>query len=214
MQGTLRTSMRGQVHDAERENCMGREFLDKIEASPIIAAVKDDNELQRCLDTDVEVVFILYGDVCSIPDIVARVKDGGRTAMVHLDLIAGLAQKEEAVDYIHCRTRADGIITTRANLIRRAKSLGLATVLRFFILDSLALQNIEKQAQAHHSAQPDVIEILPGAIVPKVIRLICGMSRVPVIAGGLIHDREDVMNALRNGAVAISTSTADVWLLE
>lgn len=190
---------------------MGREFLEKIEASPIIAAVKDDRELVRALQSDVDVVFILYGDVCTIPMIVDRIKEAGRTAMVHLDLVSGLSPKEISIDYIRMRTRADGIITTRANLIRHARESGLATILRYFVLDSLALINIEKQSQQHHASQPDLIEILPGVISPKVLSRICQMSRVPVIAGGLIHDREDVMNALNAGAIAISTSTPDVW---
>jgi glycerol uptake operon antiterminator len=190
---------------------MGREFLEKIEASPIIAAVKDDRELVRALQSDVDVVFILYGDVCTIPMIVDRIKEAGRTAMVHLDLVSGLSPKEISIDYIRMRTRADGIITTRANLIRHARESGLATILRYFVLDSLALINIEKQSQQHRASQPDLIEILPGVISPKVLSRICQMSRVPVIAGGLIHDREDVMNALNAGAIAISTSTPDVW---
>ena len=192
---------------------MGREFLEKIEASPIIAAVKDDRELVRALQSDVDVVFILYGDVCTIPMIVDRIKEAGRTAMVHLDLVSGLSPKEISIDYIRMRTRADGIITTRANLIRHARESGLATILRYFVLDSLALINIEKQSQQHHASQPDLIEILPGVISPKVLSRICQMSRVPVIAGGLIHDREDVMNALNAGAIAISTSTPDVWAM-
>lgn len=190
---------------------MGREFLEKIEASPIIAAVKDDRELAKALQSDVDVVFILYGDVCTIPMIVDRIKEAGRTAMVHLDLVSGLSPKEISIDYIRMRTRADGIITTRANLIRHARESGLATILRYFVLDSLALINIEKQSQQHHASQPDLIEILPGVISPKVLSRICQMSRVPVIAGGLIHDRDDVMNALNAGAIAISTSTPDVW---
>ena len=192
---------------------MGREFLEKIEASPIIAAVKDDRELAKALQSDVDVVFILYGDVCTIPMIVDRIKEAGRTAMVHLDLVSGLSPKEISIDYIRMRTRADGIITTRANLIRHARESGLATILRYFVLDSLALINIEKQSQQHHASQPDLIEILPGVISPKVLSRICQMSRVPVIAGGLIHDREDVMNALNAGAIAISTSTPDVWAM-
>lgn len=187
------------------------EFVEKIEAAPVIAAVKDDMELMRCLKTDVEVVFILYGDVCTITGIVEKIKGAGRMAMVHLDLVAGLSQKEAAVDFIRQRTRADGIITTRANLVRHAKEIGLFTVLRFFILDSLALSNIEKQSQLSYASQPDVIEVLPGIIVPKVMKRICRMSRVPVIAGGLIHDREDVMHMLNSGAVAISTSSSAVW---
>ena len=133
--------------------------------------------------------------------------------MVHLDLVSGLMQKEISLDFIRYKTRADGIITTRANLIHHAKDLGLSTVLRFFILDSLALSNIEKLTRVNRNAMPDVIEILPGIIVPKIMRRISAMSCVPVIAGGLIKDREDVMNMLNNGAVAISTSAQDVWFM-
>lgn len=192
---------------------MGRDFVNKIEASPIIAAVKNDSELERCLKTEVEVVFTLYGDVCTIPEITKKIKAAGRIVMVHLDLVAGLTQKEISIDYIRDRTCADGIITTRANLIRHAKERGLATVLRYFVLDSMAIDNIHKLALQGYSSQPDVIEILPGTLVPKVVKRICAMSRVPVVAGGLIQDREDVMNMLDNGVIAISTSCPDVWLM-
>ena len=192
---------------------MGRDFVNKIEASPIIAAVKNDSELERCLKTDVEVVFTLYGDVCTIPEITKKIKAAGRIAMVHLDLIAGLTQKEISIDYIRDKTCADGIITTRANLIRHAKERGLAIVLRYFVLDSMAIDNIHKLALQGYSSQPDVIEILPGTLVPKVVKRICAMSRVPVVAGGLIQDREDVMNMLDNGVIAISTSCPEVWLM-
>ena len=195
----------------ERNFVSKRDFVNKIEASPIIAAVKSDAELELSLKSEVDVIFTLYGDICTIPAITEKIKRAGRTAMVHLDLIAGLAPKEISVDFIRDRTCADGIITTRANLIRHARDRGLATVLRYFVLDSMALDNIEKQAKQNYSSQPDVIEILPGVIVPKVMKRICAMSRVPVIAGGLIHDREDVMNMLDSGAVAISTSCPEVW---
>ena len=51
------------------EHCGGREkmdkeFLDAIEANPIIAAVKDEQGLQNCLGREeLTVIFILYGDI-------------------------------------------------------------------------------------------------------------------------------------------------------
>ena len=42
---------------------MGREFVEAIEAAPIVAAVKDDDGLEMCLKSDVDAVFILYGDI-------------------------------------------------------------------------------------------------------------------------------------------------------
>ena len=192
---------------------MGREFVETIEAAPVVAAIKDDTGLEMCLKSDVDAVFILYGDICTIADIVAKVKEAGKTAMVHMDLITGLSPKDISTDFIRKYTLADGIITTKGNLISHAKEIGLATVLRYFVLDSMALINIERQSHQNRETQPDMIEILPGIIVPKMIRKICAMSRVPVICGGLIQEKEDVMHALSSGAVAISTTSPDVWFM-
>ena len=189
-----------------------KEFIEKVEDNPIIAAVKDDEGLQTSLTTETGVIFILYGDICTIPDIVKKIKDAGKTAMVHIDLINGLSSKDIALDFIRQSTEADGIITTKSNLIPHAKELGLNTILRYFVLDSMALVNIEKGAR-NGVVQPDFIEFLPGIILPEMIRKINSISRVPVIAGGLISDKSGVMNALSNGAVAISTTNQKVWFL-
>lgn len=186
---------------------MSNLFLDKIEDCPVIAAVKDDAGLQRCMKTDVGIVFVLHGDLCSIVDIVDRLKKSGKMVFVHLDLITGLSAKEVSVDYIHSMTKADGIITTKQNLIKRAKELDMYTIQRFFVLDSLAIENILKQTENSH---PDMIEVLPG-VMPKVIKKICSMIRMPVIAGGLIADKEDIMSALSAGAVSISTTKSELW---
>ena len=92
-----------------------------------------------------------------------------RDAMVHIDLINGLSGKAIAVDFIQKFTRADGIITTKPALIKRARELELSTTLRFFVIDSMAYSSIEKQLR---SVKPDYIEILP-ALMPQVVSHIC-----------------------------------------
>ena len=183
-------------------------FFELIEANPVIAAVKDETGLDICCSCeDIRVVFVLYGDICNIAEIVDRVKSAGKTAMVHVDLIEGLGAKEVAVDYIRAHTQADGIISTRPLLIKRGKELGLYTTLRTFLLDSMSYENIPKQIT---NAKPDMLEILPG-LMPKMIKRVVKTARVPVIAGGLISDREDVMNALSAGAISVSTTNPAVW---
>ena len=58
--------------------------------------------------------------------------------------------------------------------------------------------------------RPDFIEILPG-VMPKIIARICRETQIPVIAGGLISDKEDILAALSAGARAISTTNPAVW---
>ena len=66
---------------------MKKEFKEALEDSPIIAAIKDDRGLEKCLGCDSKIIFILYGDVLTIPSIVERVKVGGKLAFVHMDLV-------------------------------------------------------------------------------------------------------------------------------
>lgn len=188
---------------------MKREFKEALEDSPIIAAIKDNEGLQKCINSDSRIIFILYGDIVNIADIVQTVKDSGRIAMVHLDLITGLSSKEIAVDFLKKYTKADGIITTKPTLIKRAKELGLYTILRLFIIDSMAYENIERQVK---SARPDLIEVLP-ALMPKIVSKICKISATPVIAGGLVSDKEDIMALLQAGVTSISSTNDSTWFL-
>ena len=71
----------------------------------------------------------------------------------------------------------------------------------------MAYQNIEKECV---KVRPDIIEGLPG-LMPKVIRKIAKSIRIPVIAGGLISEKEDVMAALDAGAISVSTTNPSVW---
>ena len=137
---------------------MKKEYREAIEGSPVIAAVKNFESLEKSLTCGSRIIFILFGDICNISDIVARIKAAGKLAIVHIDLITGLAPKEIAVDFIHQCTDADGIISAKPALVKYATKLSLFTVLRFFVIDSLALSNIEKQLQY---VKPDVVEVLP-----------------------------------------------------
>ncbi len=188
---------------------MKKEFREALEDSPIIAAIKDDDGLEKCKTSDSHVIFILYGDICNISDIVAKVKEAGKIAMVHIDLITGLSSKEIAVDFIQKYTKADGIITTKPALIKRAKELSLYTILRLFVIDSMAYENIERQLK---NAKPDLIEILP-ALMPKVVSRICKLSSTPVIAGGLVSEKEDIMELLNAGVISVSSTNPNIWFL-
>ena len=184
-------------------------FREIVEDCPVIATVKDIQSMEKSFESDSQIIFILFGDICSIASIVDRVKRQGRTAMVHLDLVSGFDGREIAVDYIKNMTGADGIISTKTAQINRAKELGLYAVHRFFVLDSRSLENIRKQSAV---TKPDCIEILPG-IMPKIITRVTKAQRIPVIAGGLIDDKEDVMLALKAGATAISTTKQELWFI-
>lgn len=182
-------------------------MLERLLNFPVIAAVKNMEGLKHALGSPSPVVFVLFGDLCNIRDIVKQIKASEKLAIVHLDLIDGLANREISVRYLKESTSADGIISTKSQLIRSAREMGLITVQRHFLLDSMSLENAEKHILAKTA---DFNEILPG-IIPKIIRRCVQTADMPIIAGGMILDKEDIVSALSAGATAVSTTKESLW---
>lgn len=183
--------------------------IELLEQSPVIAAVKDDKGLKRSFESECSVVFILYGNICNIGEIVRQIKEHGKYAIVHADLASGLSSKEIAVDFIKQNTHADGIISTKPMLVKRAVELGLYGIQRTFIIDSMAMNTTKKQIDTFH---PDLIEVMPG-VMPKILKEIREYTDIPIIAGGLISDKKDIMAAFSAGADAISTTREELWFM-
>ena len=179
--------------------------MNLLQDQPVIAAVKNDEGLDAALTAECGAIFFLYGTILNISELVQRAKSNGKMVFVHADLIDGLTVRDIAADFLAQNTEADGIISTRPNLIHRAKDLDLIAIQRFFLLDSLAFENI-----LHQSSHADVIDILPGTM-PRVISRLTRQVSQPLIASGLLMDKQDIMAALSSGALAVSTTSKALW---
>lgn len=177
-------------------------------ACPVIAALPGGTLSPEALRAPVEVYFLLGGSIMDIAPRVERLREAGRRVFVHIDLVEGLGRDTVAVDYLLRHVRPDGVISTKANLLAHAKEIGLITVQRIFLLDSLSY---ERGVASARKLGPDLIEVMPG-VMPRVIRELTRAMPCPVIAGGLIRTREDAHEALEAGAVAISTSRQELWV--
>lgn len=176
---------------------------------PVIASIKDDDGLRAVLHAPSPVVFVLYGSVMSIHGIVATLKKAGKTVFVDVDLLEGFSAKPITVDFLKAHSEADGILSSKAVMIKAAKAAGLFAIHRLFLIDSFSYNNASKQISL---SEPDAIMILPGCM-PRVITWIRAETDLPLVAGGLVCDKEDVVGALGAGAVAIASSNRDVWLM-
>lgn len=139
----------------------------------------------------------------------AKIKAAGKIAIVHVDMIQGLSTKKVAVDFIAHNTKADGIISTKNVLVEYAKEIGLFAIQRTFVVDSIALNTLKKQIELFH---PDAVEIMPG-VMPKILKIMREYTDIPLIAGGLLSDKKDVMAAFEAGVDAISATNEDVWYI-
>lgn len=178
-----------------------------LEDNPVIAAVKDEEQLKKALDSNVQIIFVLWGDLLNITKISEEIYSHNKVGMLHIDLVEGLSNKEVVLKYLKEQTKFQGIISTKPQMVKYAKSMGLYAVQRVFLYDTISLNNAKK----HIMNECDAIEMLPG-IMPKVIKTISGYyPSKPIICGGLIESKDEVIQALSSGATCVSTTKEKIW---
>ena len=178
-----------------------------MERNPIIPAIKNEINLEKAITSSSEIVFVIMSNILNIKNIVTELKKSGKIVYVHVDMIDGLASSNNAVSFIMSEIKPDGIITTKHNIVSYALKNKIQVIQRFFILDSFSLENTISHIRDN---RPNAVEILPG-LMPKIIKKVNSSLSIPVITGGLISEKEDIINAISAGAVGISTTAAKLW---
>lgn len=174
----------------------------------VLPAVRRMKDFEKALDSDHEFIVILESRLVQLKSMIEYSHRYNKKVLIHFDLIQGLKADEYGMEFLNREMKPDGILSTRGNVIMAAKKYHLIAVQRIFLLDSVALEHSLKLVERF---QPDYIELLPG-LIPDVIHQVRENSKIPVIAGGLIKEAEQVEKALDAGAIAVSTSNRDLWV--
>jgi glycerol uptake operon antiterminator len=175
------------------------DFIETIRDNPVIAAVQNHEALSAALSLRMPTVFLLNTDIFSAKASVDLSLNAYCRVFLHMDLIDGLAASAKALDYVQHRIGPSGIISTKSTLIKYAREQGVFCIQRFFMVDSASFENAVKTARKN---RPNMVELMPG-IIPDVIRRFAGEVDAPVIAGGLVTERRQVIDALAAGAVGV-----------
>lgn len=172
-----------------------------------IAAVQSESKFEIALQSHVNIVFLLTGSILNVADLVDRAKQANKHVFLHMEFIEGISADKTGVAHVAQNVMPTGIISTRNSLIKMAKEMGLMTIQRVFLIDRNAIKKI---ISIDERGIPDAIEVMPG-LMPSIISEITELTTLPIIAGGLVSRREEVDQALRAGALAVSTGTRMLW---
>ena len=165
----------------------------------IIAAVKNEETLQLALKSNVEIIFVLSGDICKINDVVNRCHKANKKVYLHIEMIEGFGKDEAAVRYIANNIKPDGIITTKSSLVKAATSVGLSSIFRVFMLDSQSIKTAISNIERCKATNVEIIAYFSKNVNSNII------------AGGLISTNKHIEEAFAHGAIACSTSESSLW---
>ncbi len=181
-------------------------MIDLIE-SQVIVSIKNHEDIEKAIKSNSNIVFLLTGDLLTIQDHICQLKKANKLVFLHIDFIDGLANTKSAVKYIAHHLKPLGIITTKSTLIKFAKEYNLLAIQRIFLIDNGA---VAKGIEMVKSCKPDAVEVLPG-LMPRIIFELTETIDTPLIVGGLIRNRDEILLALKAGALAVSVGSPDLW---
>lgn len=177
-----------------------------MKKAKIFAAVRSQEDLEYAIKSKAEAIFMLSPNIADIKGQAEAVHKSGKKIFIHLDLAEGIGKDEHGIIFAK-EQGVDGIISTRTNIIKLAKKVGLFTVQRFFLVDS---HSIVTTIESVKSSKADMIEIMPGTL-SKVIKRLKKELNMPIVAGGLIESWEEINEAISCGATAISIGKREFW---
>lgn len=183
------------------------DFFDCLVEHPVIATINDTENLDKALNSPCKIIFLLSGNIFNLEYIVNKVNDKNKSIYIHIDAIDGFSKDVVALRYITRNIRPQGIITAKDSLIKYAKDMSIFAIQRIYLSDS---HSIDVGIRIARATRPNVIEVLPG-VIPKATKTIKDSVNIPLIAGGLMMDKNDIMKSIDAGAIGVSTSKENLW---
>ena len=88
-----------------------------LERNPIIPAIKDNITLEKALNSNSEIVFIILANIVNIKEYCDKLREKNKVIYIHIDMIDGLNSTNNGIDYIMNTIKPDGILTTKLLLM-------------------------------------------------------------------------------------------------
>ena len=181
------------------------DILKKQICVPVVPSMK---RLEKFIETDLVVCILQDIHISLLEHMIKTLHDNNKLALVHIDMVHGISSDEHGAEFLCQRLRADGVISSKTRIIETTKKNKKIAIQRMFLIDS---KSIERGIETVQKSQPDIVEVMP-AIAYKIIPYIKSQINMPLIGGGLLKSKEDILQGLEAGCMAFTVS--DLCLCE
>lgn len=177
----------------------------------IIPSIRSMKDFEHALSAESKYVFLSEIHIGNLKVMVEKCHSSNKLVVVNIELIGGFSADQVGLKLLKSFYNVDAVLSSNAMKINIAKSLGLKTVQRFFLMDSRSFDSTLKSLQ---TTKNDAVEILPGPIAPQFIDAIKKVRNVPMIAGGFVSTKDMVKELYKAGFSGVTSSTRDLWKLK
>jgi glycerol uptake operon antiterminator len=181
-------------------------FIERVAADPCCAAITGDESLDEALASRAPVLFLLRGNGLTLGHLVRQIHAANKLVAVHVDLVGGLRADRASVEWLG-GAGVDAVISSHGQLMAAIRHGGMTAIHRLLLVRR---SQLDAAVAAIGRSAPNIVEILPGVILPSVVGMMPRFE-VPVLAGGFVRTEAEVHAILAAGALGVTTSSAALW---
>jgi glycerol uptake operon antiterminator len=181
-------------------------FIERVAADPCCAAITGDESLDEALASRAPVLFLLRGNGLTLGHLVRQIHAANKLVAVHVDLVGGLRADRASVEWLG-GAGVDAVISSHGQLMAAIRHGGMTAIHRLLLVRR---SQLDAAVAAIGRSAPNIVEILPGVILPSVVGMMPRFD-VPVLAGGFVRTEAEVHAILAAGALGVTTSSAALW---
>lgn len=172
----------------------------------ILPAIPNHQTLNKFLESKYQYGILMNFQLAQLPDLIQKCHDANKKILIHSELIKGLSHDAFGAIFLIQYLHVDGIISSKAKVIEVCKKRHVIGIYRFFLKDSISL---EQSIDIARKLEPIYIEVLPASF--EMIGVISKQLSAHILMGGLIQNKNHVEQCLTSGAIAVTTSNVSLW---
>lgn len=174
----------------------------------MIASVSTIESFQYAVTCEhISCVMLKFGDIETIGELIASAHWHKKIVIAHLDAIKGVAKDQCGVKFL-AKLGVDCLNTTKPQLIGAIRGAGVIAIQVMFLVDGEALK---AGIESINKNKPDAVIVMPMSIPGGIIREMSTKTKVALIAGGLLTQKEEIDEAAAKGFCSLVTSRRELW---
>jgi glycerol uptake operon antiterminator len=178
----------------------------RLARHPVIATLYGVEQFDDFVTSAAEVAIVANVDLRKLHRVVAALAKAGKYVIVNIDSCDGLSQDKGGVEYL-ADIGVTSLVSTRVATIQRGNRAGLVTIQKVFVTDR---STWPRSVKALEQSDPNIVQLMPAPMLARLSQQ-DRSALPPIVASGFVCNEADALEALKGGAIAISTSESAMW---
>lgn len=188
---------------------LDRTIGERLLRHPVMATLYGVEQVDSFLASRAEIGIVANISLRHVAELVRALTRRDKLIVLNIDSCEGLSQDRGAIDFL-AEAGISVLLSTRVPTIQKAAQCGLLTMQKVFVTDR---STWPRSVKAIAQSSPNLVQLMPA---PMLAHISAEDRRrlPPAIASGFVCTKADVQAALKLGAIAVSSSNADLWNMQ